>query len=432
MLCMIFLSLLITDCGGGGGGSSSGEGQNYNEVPTISNLQLSPSSAVLKQSNGTITVTGTIDFTDSDGDITTLRLKVSNGTDLTSLVGGAIGETSGTVEGSFSISTESTGEYSFEVWLIDSQGNNSNKLSGTFAIKADYSGTHWTKQVSGTTDQLSGITWDGNQLVVVGNNGIILTSPDGITWTQRISGTSNDLLSIEWSGTQYIAVGEFGTILTSPDSINWTQQNSGIAECNLYDIKYSGSLYVAVGGEFRFPGNPNSNNTLILTSPDGQTWTKTNSLTLTNCILHGLTWSGSEFVAVSVNELFPSDTKVLSSTDGFNWTERTLGTLTNFSLFDIIWSGTEFVAVGTSGIVYLSPDSINWQVWDSGALNLWSVASAGNNYVTVGLAGIVATSSDGMSWASQPSGTGNTLGKIIWAGTQYVAVGDQGTILTSP
>ena len=72
-------------------------------------------------------------------------------------------------------------------------------------------------------------TWTGGQYAVVGNEGTILTSPDGITWTSQSSGTTGNLNGITWNGNQFAAVGsliafEFAesTILTSPDGIIWT------------------------------------------------------------------------------------------------------------------------------------------------------------------------------------------------------------------
>jgi hypothetical protein len=37
--------------------------------------------------------------------------------------------------------------------------------------------------LSGTSNQLQGVAWSGSELVAVGGNGTILTSPDGHTWT---------------------------------------------------------------------------------------------------------------------------------------------------------------------------------------------------------------------------------------------------------
>lgn len=49
---------------------------------------------------------------------------------------------------------QAIGTYTFEVWVIDSKGNSSNKLSGTFEIKIDDTGTQWTTRTSGTTVNL--------------------------------------------------------------------------------------------------------------------------------------------------------------------------------------------------------------------------------------------------------------------------------------
>jgi len=50
----------------------------------------------------------------------------------------------------------------------------------------------------------------------VGEDGTILTSPDGVTWTPRTSGTSNDLNGVAYGNGTFVAVGEDGIILTSP------------------------------------------------------------------------------------------------------------------------------------------------------------------------------------------------------------------------
>src|SRR5690349_13321421 len=72
---------------------------------------------------------------------------------------------------------------------------------------------------------LSRVRFLNGQFVGVGGNGTILTSPDGRFWTARNSGTTNDLTSVTWgSGPQsfYVAVGRQGTILRSSDAVNWT------------------------------------------------------------------------------------------------------------------------------------------------------------------------------------------------------------------
>ena len=44
-------------------------------------------------------------------------------------------------------------------------------------------GTSWDNSNSGTTDNLSGITYGDSTFVTVGDNGVIITSSSGTTWT---------------------------------------------------------------------------------------------------------------------------------------------------------------------------------------------------------------------------------------------------------
>ena len=95
----------------------------------------------------------------------------------------------------------------------------------------------WDTQASGTSANLRDIVYNGTDLyVVVGVDGVILTSPDARVWTPRISGTSDDLVGIEYDGTGlYVAVGTDGTILSSNDAITWTPRTSPIIQ-NLRDV----------------------------------------------------------------------------------------------------------------------------------------------------------------------------------------------------
>jgi uncharacterized protein (TIGR03118 family) len=81
--------------------------------------------------------------------------------------------------------------------------------------------------------------------VLVGDEGTILTSPDGITSTVQTSGTSNTLNGVTWSGAEFVAVGDAGTILTSPDGVAWTGRDSGRPRYAPFNVKVIGdSLFV--------------------------------------------------------------------------------------------------------------------------------------------------------------------------------------------
>jgi hypothetical protein len=81
-------------------------------------------------------------------------------------------------------------------------------------------GTTWTLRSTGK--QLNGVAYGNNTFVVVGENGIILTSSDGMSWTVRNSGANAPLYSVTYGNGLFVAVGWPGLILTSPDGVNWT------------------------------------------------------------------------------------------------------------------------------------------------------------------------------------------------------------------
>jgi hypothetical protein len=90
-------------------------------------------------------------------------------------------------------------------------------------------GTTWTQRTSGTGNELEGVAYRNGLFVAVGQDGTILTSPDGVNWTAQTSGTSNWLYEVAYGNNTFVAVGRNGTILTSPDGVNWTAQTSGTA-----------------------------------------------------------------------------------------------------------------------------------------------------------------------------------------------------------
>jgi hypothetical protein len=134
---LVLFSLLglmpLTGCGGGGGGDSSS-----GSAPSISNLQYTPTGAFLNDGDGTITINGSIDFTDSDANISSYALTIydSNNKVVASLSGAipGTGITSGTLLLSLSVGTTVVDNYRFEVYVKDTQNNSSNSLTGIFPV----------------------------------------------------------------------------------------------------------------------------------------------------------------------------------------------------------------------------------------------------------------------------------------------------------
>lgn len=130
-LYIIIFSFMFAACGGGG----SSETPTSN-APVISNLNIvTPMSATLNEGNGLTYMSGTFEFEDSDADIAMMRLSVSNVGDVTTPF--YPGTISGAVEILYEIPTVQAGQFDYNLWIVDSKGNESNSFSGTFYVTED-------------------------------------------------------------------------------------------------------------------------------------------------------------------------------------------------------------------------------------------------------------------------------------------------------
>ncbi len=323
----------------------------------------------------------------------------------------------------------------------------------------------WTLRDSGTTNGLQGVTYGGPSgrelFVAVGNcptdssrncivNGPIITSPDGITWTERDSGVRIDLRGVTYGGPSgselFVATGHFGTILISPDGINWTPRTSMTTD-SLSDITYGNSTFVAVGAAAS-----------IITSPDGMTWTLRDSGTVNG--LQGVTYGEASrrelFVAVGEcpkdsNRNCNDDGVIVTSPDGITWTARDSGLQSNFYGIASRTDGlsTIFAAVGgcidisnvnaicsNSNPIVTSNNGIGWATKENPSAELLSgVAATADGFLAVGLCPLdsknercignatIVTSSDGVAWTAEDSGVQTVLSGAAYGNGISVIVG---------
>jgi len=195
----------------------------------------------------------------------------------------------------------------------------------------------WTAQKSLPTEKsLFSIAYGGSQFVVVGEEGSILSSPDGTTWTNRSPGAGNSLASVAFGASLFVAVGQSGSILTSPDGTTWTATNSGTAS-HLSSVTYGGSQFMAVGHDGT-----------VLASPDGISWTSRNLGTAT--YLTAVTHGAARFVAVEWGG------GILTSSDGINWTNRDSGQ--RRPLYAVAFGNSRFVALGSEILLTSLQDGV--------------------------------------------------------------------------
>ena len=276
-------------------------------------------------------------------------------------------------------------------------------------------GTSWTQRATGQNVELLGGAKLGSTLVVTGQGGRIYSGNDtGMTvWTSRLStGVVTDVAGVTSNGFGFLGVGlDFS--LTSSDGITWT--NRPQTSKNMRSVTYTGTQYIAVGDG-------------AWTSPDGITWTET--LPSANAgILTRVIWTGSQAVAVGLDTA-TGRSQVLTSPDGAAWTQATMPALSTKKLNGVGSFGGLLAAVGEGGLVVVSPDfGANWSkvtvVLKAG--EHFTDAVFGNNlFVAVTNLGGIWTSASGTKWVNRKAASSGSLNRIIRAGNQFVAIGDQG------
>ncbi len=134
-----------------------------------------------------------------------------------------------------------------------------------------------------------------------------------------------------------------------------------------------------------------------------------------------------------------SDMTLRDITLEVNWSSATTDTasIDSSGLSTGIAAGTSIISAtkdsifGTTNLSVVTPGTTWVQVASGTSTHLMSVTWSGTQFVAVGESGVILTSPDGNVWTARISGTSNTLNAVIKAGSQLVAVGAGGTILTS-
>lgn len=192
-------------------------------------------------------------------------------------------------------------------------------------------------------------------------NGIIIFSDDGgVSW-QNVTNPGTGLDYRYWdfachpSGSVAVLVGDYQSSPSVHDSRILTSSNYGstwsetYAPSNnkpLYGVAYGNDLLVAVGGD-------SNASLIILTSPDGTTWTDQTPVGATADFYNDITYANGKFVIDGGNVF-------VTSTDGVTWTEESIVThgasvTTTYTLTSS--ESGKVVAVGEPGVSVFSSDS---------------------------------------------------------------------------
>lgn len=289
------------------------------------------------------------------------------------------------------------------------------------AIITSPDGLSWTAPGStGITSSLKSIRWEGSAFITAGAGGRLYTSTDGSTWTQRTSGVTDDLRDAAKLGTLYVAVGSAGTLLTSTDADTWTERSTG----DTRPLRSIATVGTAAGAQLVAVGASGT----VLTSGDSTitTWT-------TRTLPGGI--SNARFNAVaataSVRVMVGDSGAGATSTDGITWTSMTA--VSSANLNGIAAKGTTFCAVGNAGAVQTSLNGAAWVDRTDVTFidDFRAIATDGARFLAVGTNGAMRTSPDGITWTTVDNNTSATFNAVTFTGTQWIAVGNGGVIFTS-
>jgi Ig-like domain-containing protein len=259
----------------------------------------------------------------------------------------------------------------------------------------------------------------GNGLhVAVGDNGTIITSPDGTNWAAHSLGTNTQLQAISYGNGRFVAMGpyylnvfsSFGNathICTSLDGTNWTFQ---VYPHPLNDMRFGNGLFVAVEPEGQ-----------IVTSTDGVDWVRQSSDG--NSFLYRIAYGNGRFVITSFSE------EVLTSTNGTDWTTA----LTGAPLGSVSFGNGHFVGMASSrpGDIFTSTDGMTWRVHSSNMSNSVSGLRFENGLFLALTYNVVWSSADTTNWVEHPFEVFGGVADIAYGGGLFVGVGGPGEIVTS-
>jgi hypothetical protein len=214
----------------------------------------------------------------------------------------------------------------------------------------------------------------------------------------------------------FVAVGPDGLILTSPDGTSWTPRSSGV-DTALSAVAAGPSRFVAVGGAGTVVG-----------SRDGVSWAPAASPTATH--LSHVIFTGDHFVAVGGD--WTSGAATITSADGESWVE--MASPSNHMFHAVAYGGRNVIAAA-----YFKSDQQTPAQFHSMTGGVWTMRQGPDFYDSVTAAGLLVvvggsvsvSRDDGASWQTTLPGWIGVSGVAFGGGT-FVVVGELGLIYTSP
>ena len=273
----------------------------------------------------------------------------------------------------------------------------------------------------GTPDWLESVAASPGLAVAVGDNAAIYTSTNAVSWQRMPVSFTNWLRSVACNGTNFVAVGERGLIATSQNGNSWQVRSSGTVT-NLNRVAWLGDHFLVVGDGGR-----------AFTSVNGSQWSAVN-VGATNYLF--------AVAGVTNSHLAAGNWEARLSENGGAWSNQLAATLEApapvWTYYAAQWDNEDYLLAGHSGMMVVgtrtnSVEPVQWHpLAESVRSWLWSVARTPTHYVAVGDYGTILSSPNGVDWDYELVPLAVTNSVLLGIGGNsnlLLAAGSQGTVL---
>ncbi|MBI2924480.1 MAG: hypothetical protein HYY24_02115 [Verrucomicrobia bacterium] len=268
---------------------------------------------------------------------------------------------------------------------------------------------------------LSGVAYGADVFVAAAD--VIYTSPDGVCWTRRALAPPplNGLNGVAYGNGRFVAVAE-GAAYVSTNGTAW-QRSADLPVDRLpviQRIAFGGGTFLAVGQEPNPPPG-SGGHWLVMTSPDGITWSRHPGPTDTgeSHYLNAAAYGNGLYVVGGWSGLPALQGLMLISTDLTTWAP-----VTGFPVSvvnGITYGNGKFVAVGSA--IATSSDGVEWTKREAGLPGgLSAVTFGAEQFVAVGDGGLLLSSTDGVEWRQHTTSVDGFLG-VTYGNGSFIAVG---------
>jgi hypothetical protein len=289
-------------------------------------------------------------------------------------------------------------------------------------------GVSWKQIPLDTGFLVTNIVKGDGRYVAVKADGTSFTSTDAIRWRRNEFKTPESMHRIGYGNGLFVMVGDSGAIYASTDGIQWNRARSGTRE-PLFEVVYGSGMFYA------------HSYCKIYRSKSGKEWQELKQQDHPPCNINTLLISNSQLYVEVTDGLHRNDIYRSDSGEVWQlWSNHYINTPSNsFSIVKVTIKNEIdylFAFVGCKGTVAISDNGQDWHMQDTlFDADLNSIAYGNERYVAVGNNGTVLTSknilNDGFGWSWRNQAPPVDINAITYGGSRYVAVGNHGLIITS-